>query len=86
MGIREPGKFKEQGEPSGLGRNAQYEKIDEMDKLIKDLSNKLSKMEMENPNLALMLGIQINLGENSIQILNLNRGILRTIKKKSSSF
>jgi hypothetical protein len=47
MGIIELRKFKEQGEPSGSGRNAQDEKIDEMAKLIKYLSNKLSKMEME---------------------------------------
>jgi len=47
MGIREPRKFKEQGGLSGSKRNAQDEKIDEMAKLIKDLSNKLSKMEME---------------------------------------
>jgi hypothetical protein len=47
VGIREPRKFKEQGGPSGSGRNAQDEKIEEMAKIIKDLSNKLSKMEME---------------------------------------
>jgi len=66
MGIGEKRKFKEQEGPSGLGRNAQDEKIDEMAKLIKDLSNKLSKMEMEkdkpdsyvrNPN---KFGININ--------------------------
>jgi hypothetical protein len=47
IGIREPRKFKEQRGPSGSGRSAQDEKIDEMAKLIKDLSNNLSIMEME---------------------------------------
>jgi hypothetical protein len=47
LGIREPRRFKEQGGPFGSGRNTQDEKIKEMDKIIKYLSNKISKIEME---------------------------------------
>jgi hypothetical protein len=47
MGIREPRRFKEQGGPSSFGKNTQEEKMDEMDKIIKDLSNKISRMEIE---------------------------------------
>jgi hypothetical protein len=47
VGIREPWRFKEQGGPFGSGRNAQNEKIEEMDKIIKYLSNKISMMEMD---------------------------------------
>jgi hypothetical protein len=46
-GARENKRFKEQGGPSGSGKDIQDEKINEMAKLIKDLSNKLSRMEME---------------------------------------
>jgi hypothetical protein len=35
VGIREPQRFKEQGGPSGSGRNTQDDKIEEMDKIIK---------------------------------------------------
>ena len=47
MGIREPRRFKEQGGPSSSGKNTQREKMDEMAKIIKDLSNKISRMEIE---------------------------------------
>jgi hypothetical protein len=46
MGTREPRHFKEHVGPSGSGKNAE-EKMDEILKIIKDLSNKISKMEME---------------------------------------
>jgi len=47
VGIREPRRFKEQGGPSSSRRNTQEEKMEEMDKIIKYLSNKISRMEME---------------------------------------
>jgi hypothetical protein len=47
MGIREPRRFKEQAGPSSSGKNTQEEKMDEMAKIIKDLSNKISRMEIE---------------------------------------
>jgi hypothetical protein len=37
IGIREPNQFKELGGPLGSGRNAHDEKIEEMNKLIKDM-------------------------------------------------
>jgi hypothetical protein len=46
MGTREPKCFKEHASPSGSGKSAE-EKMDEMAKNIKDLSNKISRMEME---------------------------------------
>jgi hypothetical protein len=47
MGTREPRHFKEQAGPSGSGKISSEEKMDEMEKIIKDLSNKISRMEME---------------------------------------
>jgi hypothetical protein len=47
MGTREPRHFKEQAGPSGSGKNSSKEKMDEMKKIIKDLSNNISRMEME---------------------------------------
>jgi len=46
LGAREPRCFKEHAGPSGSGRYAE-EKMDEMAKIIKDLSNKISRMEIE---------------------------------------
>jgi hypothetical protein len=46
MGAREPRRFKEQAGPSGSGKSAE-EKMDEMAKIIKDLSNKISRMELD---------------------------------------
>jgi hypothetical protein len=46
MGAREPRRFKEHAGPSGSGKSAE-EKMDEMAKIIKDLSNKISRMEIE---------------------------------------
>jgi hypothetical protein len=43
---REPRHFKEQAGPSGSGKSAE-EKMDEMAKIIKDLSNKISRMELD---------------------------------------
>jgi hypothetical protein len=56
MGIREPKRFKEHAGPSGSGKSTE-EKMDEMAKIIKDLSNKISNMEMEQKNLVHMLEI-----------------------------
>jgi hypothetical protein len=47
MGIRELRSFRGQAGPSSSGKNTQEEKMDEMDKIIKDLSNTISRMEME---------------------------------------
>jgi len=47
MGTREPRRFREQEGPYGSGRNASNGKMDDMSKIIKELSNKISKMEME---------------------------------------
>jgi hypothetical protein len=47
MGTREPRRFKEHAGPSGSGKISSEEKMDEMEKIIKDLSNKISRMEME---------------------------------------
>jgi hypothetical protein len=47
MGTREPKCFKEHAGPSGSGKSSSEEKMDEMEKIIKDLSNKISRMEME---------------------------------------
>jgi hypothetical protein len=47
MGTREPRRFKEKAGPSGSGKNSLEEKMEDMEKIIKDLSNKISKMEME---------------------------------------
>lgn len=46
MGTREPRRFKEQVGPSGSGKLAE-EKMDEMAKIIKDLSSKISRMELD---------------------------------------
>jgi hypothetical protein len=46
MGAREPRRFKEHAGPSGYGKFTE-EKMDEMAKIIKYLSNKISKMEIE---------------------------------------
>jgi hypothetical protein len=46
MGAREPRHFKEYGGPSESRKFAE-EKMDEMAKIIKDLSNKISRMEIE---------------------------------------
>jgi len=46
MGTREPKCFKEHAGPSGSEKSLE-EKMDEMEKIIKDLSNKISRMEME---------------------------------------
>jgi hypothetical protein len=45
-GTREPRRFKEQAGPSRSGKSAE-EKMDEMAKIIKDLSNKISRMELD---------------------------------------
>jgi hypothetical protein len=45
-GNKENRKFKEQGGPSGSGKSL-GDKIDEMDRVIRELSNKISKMELE---------------------------------------
>jgi hypothetical protein len=47
MGTREPRHFKEHAWPFGYGKSAK-EKMNEMAKIGKDLSNKISRMEMEN--------------------------------------
>jgi hypothetical protein len=47
MGVREPIRLKEQGGPSSSGKNTQEEKMDAMAKIIKYLSNKISRMEIE---------------------------------------
>jgi hypothetical protein len=47
MGTRETRHFKEHARPSE-SRKSVEEKMDEMEKIIKDLSNKLSRMEIEN--------------------------------------
>jgi hypothetical protein len=44
-GSKENRCFKEQARPSGSGRSVE-DKIDEMDKIIKELSNTISKMEL----------------------------------------
>jgi hypothetical protein len=46
-GTRETIKIREHGSSSSANKNFQDEKIEEMDKLIKDLSNKLSRMEVD---------------------------------------
>jgi hypothetical protein len=46
-GVREYRKPKEQVGPSGSSKNIQDSKIEEMSKIIKDLSNKLARMEVE---------------------------------------
>jgi hypothetical protein len=46
MGTKEPKRFKEHAGPSGSGKFAE-EKMDEMAKIIKDLSNKISIMELD---------------------------------------
>jgi hypothetical protein len=45
-GTKEPKRFKEQAGPFGSGKSTK-EKMDEMAKIIKDLSNKISKMELD---------------------------------------
>jgi hypothetical protein len=45
---KENKKFKEQGGPSGSGKSV-GDRIDEMVKVIQQLSNKISKMELEKP-------------------------------------
>jgi hypothetical protein len=45
-GTKEPKRFREQAGPSGSGKSAE-EKMDEMAKIIKDLSNKISRMELD---------------------------------------
>jgi hypothetical protein len=49
MGTREPRRFKEHAGSSGSGKSAE-EKMDEMVKIIKDLSNKISKMKLDQAN------------------------------------
>jgi len=51
MGIREPRRFREQAWPSSSGKNTQEEKMDEMAKIIKDLWNKIFRMEIEKAKL-----------------------------------
>jgi hypothetical protein len=46
MGTRKPRRFKEHAGLSGFGKSVE-EKMDEMDKIIKYLSNKISRMEIE---------------------------------------
>jgi hypothetical protein len=46
MGTREPRLFKEHAGPSGSGKSAE-EKMDEMEKMIKDLLNTIFRMELE---------------------------------------
>jgi hypothetical protein len=46
LGTIEPRRFKEQAGPSRFGKSAE-EKMDEMAKIMKDLSNKISKMELD---------------------------------------
>jgi hypothetical protein len=50
MGTREPRCFKEQVGPSGSGKSVE-EKMDEMAKIIKYLSNKISRMELDQAKL-----------------------------------
>jgi hypothetical protein len=45
-GTKEPKRFREQAGPSGSGKSAE-EKMDDMAKIIKDLSNKISRMELD---------------------------------------
>jgi hypothetical protein len=47
-GNKENKKFKEQGGPSGSGKSSR-DRIDEMARVIQQLSNKISKMELEKP-------------------------------------
>jgi hypothetical protein len=46
MGNRETKRFKEQAGPSGSGRSSD-DKIDDMARIIKELSNKISRMELD---------------------------------------
>jgi hypothetical protein len=50
LGTIEPRRFKEQAGPSRFGKSAE-EKMDEMAKIIKDLSNKISIMELDQAKL-----------------------------------
>jgi hypothetical protein len=45
-GTKEPRRFREQAGSSGSGKFAK-EKMDDMAKIIKDLSNKISRMELD---------------------------------------
>jgi hypothetical protein len=45
-GNRETKRFKEQAEPLGSGRSLD-DKMDDMDRIIKELSNKISRMELD---------------------------------------
>jgi hypothetical protein len=46
MGNKETRRFREQAGPSGSGRSSE-DKMDDMEKIIKELSNKISKMELD---------------------------------------
>jgi hypothetical protein len=46
MGTKEPRHFKEQVGPSGSGKSPE-ENMDEMSKIIKYLSNKISRIELD---------------------------------------
>jgi hypothetical protein len=47
MGTREPKHFKEHAGPFGSRKISSEKKMDDMEKIIKDLSNKITSMEME---------------------------------------
>jgi hypothetical protein len=46
MGNKETIRFREKAGPSGSGRSAE-DKMDDMEKIVKELSNKISKMELD---------------------------------------
>ena len=46
MGNKENRRLREQGGPSGSGRSS-YDKMDDMARIIKELSNKISRMELD---------------------------------------
>jgi hypothetical protein len=46
IGTKEPKCFREHARPSGSGKSAE-EKMDDMDKIIKDLSKKIYRMELD---------------------------------------
>jgi hypothetical protein len=46
MGNRETKRFREQAGPSGSGRSSD-DKMDDMARIIKELSNKISRMELD---------------------------------------
>jgi len=48
MGNKKTRRYREQAGPSGSGRSLKY-KMDDMVRIIKELSNKISIMELDQP-------------------------------------